>query len=244
MLKLLLPLLAALATSLPALAQEPQPALPPEGARIYASWHAPHGQPRATHSVQKSCRDSAVVDTLHLTFDPGRACSTFVAVTAWVWVRAVAGDSLCQPWALPRGTGLPRGIRFEFGGSPGAPFPWESPGLGHYAYLRQGRMASQLKILYAVPPGAAARVEAGRQYGMARLLVSYPGPEAFGCEQPICIEWIEAALAYSVEDEPTVSEGVRYAGLNSVATRHGCSSPTQTAPSENKKKGKTADTRR
>ncbi len=206
---------------------------PADEARIYLSSHAPHGLAGADSSLVWACGDTTRVDTLYLSFDPGRACTTFVAMSANLWFHALTGDSLSGLWAPVGAYGPPRGIKVEYG--PGSasdpPSPWQSFGAGLVAYVRPSRTAGMLRLVYAVPPQGGATVEAGRRYSFARVLLRRPAAGTPGCDQPVCVEWLEANMAYSIQDNPKITEGVKYVGLNTASGLYGCvSPPASTAP--------------
>jgi hypothetical protein len=220
----LLVTLLVLGASTVARAGEPQ---------IYLSWRAAHDLPGAARSLVRTCGDTARVDTLHLSFDPGRACSTFVGMTATVWFRALDGDTLGPLWHSPARGMLPRGMTFEFARdkSSGHPFPWESPGFGSAGYVKSAPAAGRLRIVYAVLPQAGARVEGGRRYGLGHLLQRRPAAGAPGCRQPVCVEWTEATMAYRIGEEPVVSSGARFVGINAEGGDHACSAAPAPAKS-------------
>jgi hypothetical protein len=202
-------------------------------ARIFLSWGAANDLPGATSRLARTCGDTSRVDTLYLSFEPGRACSTFVGITANLWFSSMDGDSLGAEWQAGEARALPRGMKLEFGRdlASGYPFPWESPGIGDYGYLRPVKTAGQLRIIYAVSSRSVARVEGGKRYGFARLLVRRPAAGAPGCEQRVCVGWTEGTLAYSTQEEVSVTEGVKYVGINAAVGEHSCDAGASPAPS-------------
>lgn len=216
--------------------------------RIYLSWGAANGLPGASGSLTRTCGDTTRVDTLYLSFDPGRACSTFVGMTATVWFRALDGDSLGPLWQSAGGRTLPYGMTVEFSrvAASGYPFPWSAFGIGHPAYGKPGSNASRLRLIWAVMPENGSIVEAGKLYGLARVLMRRPAAGSPGCEQPVCVEWTEATMAYRPGDEPSVSTGVRFVGINAAGGEHSCSvAPSPVAPGAAKSgKSRKSSTRR
>jgi len=217
--EMLSPLLAVLALLLatPGAAQAEEP-------RVFLSWGAPHGRPGATGSLLQTCGDTTLVDTLHLTFDPGRSCSTFVGMTATLWFTALDGDSLGPLWQTRGGTSLPPGMTLEFASDStnGDPFPWTGQAIGTGGYVKMVPKSTRLRLIYAVPPAGGARVEGGRHYALARLLVRRPAAGAPGCDQPVCVGWVEGTMAYRPGDEPVVSSGARFVGINAEGGEHSC----------------------
>lgn len=195
--------------------------------KLYLSWGAANDLPGATSSITWTCGDTTHVDTLYFSFDPGRACSTFVGMTADISIRSLSGDSLGPLWQSPGGRKLPRWMKFEFGSSPGSgyPFPWEDPGVAGSGYMMSGRTVASLRAIIATSQERWARVEGGRRYGLARLLLRRPPAGSVGCDQPMCIEWEYATMAFDIKDEPKVSDGVLYAGINATAGDRGCGLP-------------------
>ncbi len=216
--------------------------------RIYLSWGAANGLPGAASSLTRTCGDTTHVDTLYLSFDPGRSCSTFVGMTATLWFRALDGDSLGPLWRSPEVTELPDGMSVEFARDTASayPFPWASTGTGFSGYVKPINTAGRLRILWAVIPQAGARVEAGKVYGLARLLLRRPAAGAPGCAQPVCVEWTEGTMAYRPGDEPGVSQGVRFVGINAAGGEYGCSAaprPASPGPGKSRKPKKPSASR-
>jgi hypothetical protein len=213
-------LVALLALAAPAMALADEP-------KIYLSWGAPHGLPGASTSLSWTGGDTTRVDTLFLSFDPGKD-TTLVGGTLTVWFRALSGDSLSLLWQSAGGLNLPSGMKFEFANTPvsGHPFPWESFGIGDFGYTRPGRTVGQVRALFAVAASRAARVQGGKLYGLARLLLRRPPGSAPGSSQSVCVEWANATLAFAPGREPQVNEGITYAGINATGGERGCGVPT------------------
>lgn len=211
--------------------------------RIYLTWGAGYGLPGADSSVTRACGDTSRVDTLYLSFSPGKACSTFMGMTANVWFRALDGDTLGPLWTSPGGTRLPDGMTVEFQQprASGHEFPWKSFGIGHPAYLKTSPSAGKIRLIWAVMPENGIRVAPDAHYALARILLRRPPAGAPGCTQPVCVEWNEASMAYRPGDEPTVASGQRFVGLNAAGGRYGCSlAPGPAAPTPRSGKAKKA----
>jgi hypothetical protein len=215
--------------------------------RIYLSWGAGYGLPGAAASLARACGDTTRTDTLYLSFDPGRACSTYVGMTATVWFRSLDGDSLGPIWRSPGGMSLPLGMKVEFprDSTSAHPFPWAGYGIGFPGYARPGSNAGRLRLVWAVGPLDGARVEPGRLYGLARILLRRPAAGTPGCTQPVCVEWSEGTMAYRTSEEPVVSAGARFVGINAAGGEFSCSTaPPSVAPTTRPGKAKKASTGR
>ena len=195
--------------------------------KIYLSWGAPYGLPGASTSISWTGGDTTRVDTLFLSFDPGKD-TTLVGATTTMWFRALSGDSLGPLWWSTGRLNPPHGMKFEFANTPvaGHPFPWESFGIGDFGYTRPGRTVGQVRFLFAVAATRAAHVQGGKIYGLARVLLRRPPATAPGCDQSVCVEWGEATLAFAPGREPHITEGVTYVGLNATGGERGCGVPT------------------
>src|SRR5262245_46036945 len=84
-------LLLLLAMAAPARAGEP---------RLFATWKAPYGQPRATGQLTYACADTSRRDTLFLTYTTGKDSPFFIGLEAQLYMRAASGDSLQDFWKL------------------------------------------------------------------------------------------------------------------------------------------------
>lgn len=207
--------LLVLLGALPARASEP---------RIYLTSHAAYGHAGADSSLVWTSRDTSRVDTLYLTFEPGRACSTFVAMTAKVWIQALGEDSLSSLWAAGEKQTPPSWIKVEYGRGAGwdPPFPWQEFGTGISGYGRPSPRAGVLVLAYAVSARTGATIAAGQRYSFARVIVRRPPARTPGRDRPVCIGWVEAVLSYSLRESAKAGEGVRYVGLNAAAGSYGC----------------------
>ena len=193
--------------------------------RIYLSWGAGYGLPGSAASLARECGDTTRVDTLYLSFDPGQPCSTFTGMTATVWFRPLDGDSLGPLWQSPGGIALPPGMKVEFArdSTSAHPFPWAGYGIGFPGYARQSSHLARIRLIWAVGPHDGARVQPGRLYGLARILLRRPAAGAPGCDQPVCVEWNEGTMAYHPTLEPVVSAGMRFVGINAAGGEFSCS---------------------
>jgi hypothetical protein len=188
--------------------------------RMFLTWHAPYGLPGASDSLTRLPGDTTAVDTLYLSFDPGRSSSTYIGMTASVDFRGTnpraLGDSLSPAWNPAAGSTPPRLMKVEFPLDPPAacPFPWQGSGFSIIGYKRSPH-TGQLRLVYAMPQDAAAVVDSGRVYTFARLVLRRPAVAAWG-RQALCIEWARGSFAYSAGDEPTFDHGGhRFVSVNS-----------------------------
>lgn len=189
------------------------PAVKPQ-ARLFLTWNAPWGKPRATTAISAPCGDSTITDTLYLSFDPGRDAPEFVGGSATVYFDAPQGSELPGRWK--RGTAAAPPVRVIFTSDPDSTFrtPWSSQGAGGPFYdLLAGR--GRLRLIYAITPASAPGVRAGKTYVLARVLVPRSPAGADGCASPLCIEWAGSSLAYSRNEEVATNQGERHVTMNS-----------------------------
>ena len=67
-----------------------------------------------------------------------------------------------------------------------------------------------------------------------------------GMDQPVCVSWTDATMAYRPGDEPPVSAGVRFVGVNARGGELGCETgpaPRPPAPAKSGKAKKTSASR-
>jgi len=65
--------------------------------------------------------------------------------------------------------------------------------------------------VFAVAYEAAGPVAADSVYSLCRVIFKHrPARRLAGCDQPVCIEWARATLAFGAKDEPEVSRGERF----------------------------------
>jgi len=66
-------------------------------------------------------------------------------------------------------------------------------------------------MVFAVPYEGAGPVVADSVYALCRVIFKHrPSRRLAGCEQPVCVEWGKATLAFGPKDEPEVSRGERF----------------------------------
>jgi len=183
--------------------------------RLLLSWNAPYGSPRALENIAAAC-DSAGLDTLYLSFDPGRDSPTFLGMSGTLYFHAAGGDSLGSFWKIDdmNQPSSPLHVGFDSDSARAFQTPYETQGAGQGRYdytIGSGR----LRMIYAVPENGASPVKSGRVYGLARVTIRHPHSGAGGCAQPICVEWHDASLAFTTSGVVDANRGQRWVSLNS-----------------------------
>lgn len=187
-----------------------------EHARLFLSWRAPWGQPRATTALVPTLRDTNGVDTLYLCMRPGRSSPTFNGFMATLDFRCAPGDTLGAFWAFERTGSNAGALGVQFGPEPEfpCPQPWVTAGVGRPAWTRTPT-GGQLRLVFAVPYTQAGSVDSAGVYALARVLIRHQRSRLSGSAQPMCIEWTESSLAFALKDEPVVRQGERFVSWNS-----------------------------
>ena len=181
--------------------------------QLFLSWNAPWGRPRARTSLTPRCDDTTAVDTLYLSFLPGRASQGFNGFSARLAFRSASSDSLGPWWHMESRGGENGGnLLVEFGPSadiPG-PQPWTVTGQA-VSQLKRTPRDVNLTLLFAVNHSMAQPIVADSIYTLCRVLVRYRrATRLAGCGQPVCIEWQLATLGFALKDEPEVRRGERF----------------------------------
>ena len=184
-----------------------------DNAQLFLSWSAPWGSKRAQQARRPACADSTSEDTLYLSFLPGRVGKTFTGFTAQLFFHATGSDTLGAWWHMEGKGGENAGaLRAEWAAVPG--FGWKQPfpvtGQG-FVLLDRTPTAARLRMVFAVPYEGAGPVVADSIYTLCRVIFRHrPSRPLAGCEQPVCVEWGKATLAFGPKDEPEVSRGERF----------------------------------
>ena len=184
-----------------------------DNAQLFLSWNAPWGSKRAQQARRPACSDSTSEDTLYLSFLPGRVGKTFTGFTAQLFVHATGSDTLGAWWHMEGKGGENAGaLRAEWAANPG--FGWRQPfpvtGQG-FVLLDRTSTVARLRMVFAVPYEGAGPVVADSVYALCRVIFKHrPSRRLAGCEQPVCVEWGKATLAFGPKDEPEVSRGERF----------------------------------
>lgn|GEM_PF-5458759 len=203
------------AAGTPGAAAAPGPATPGREPRLFLTWRAPEGDPRAVRAVEAPCRAArGHRDTLWLAFDPGRDSTRLLGLTATLAIRPAAGDTLSPHWDFGEGAALKRlRVDFDPDSLPGRARTWPSAGVGGGHYRRTPSLGT-LFVVYAVPESAAAVVRGGRTYVFARIILPHPLQETESCGQAVCVAWESGTIAYGYGDEPRVQHGERFVTWN------------------------------
>lgn len=199
-------------------AASPTPAATVGEPQLYLSWGAPYGTPGASDAAAAACHDTARVDTLYLTFDPGKDAPAVGGMSGTLYFWPQAPDTLGPFWHLSRegengGNGL-----VEFYPPPdGTPSPFAVPGMGAPKY-RYNAQAGRLDLIYAVPRHQATPVKGGTRYFFAKMIIRHKRSALAGCGQALCVEWAEAKIALGLGGAARVTTGKRFVSWNARGT--------------------------
>jgi len=206
-----LALLLALATPMPAGAE----------GRLFASWHAAYGDPRASDTLTAAC-DNKGADTLYLSFDPGQDIKTFYAITATVTFHAEEGDTLGELWRFGGGSGNLYNVRVQAGPDPSFRTlqPWIKEAIGGVNYHRTASHG-YLRMVYANSSNEPDSLKNGKRYCFARVMIPHPPASIAKCSQPICVELESANLTVQLigGKELELRRGERFVSWNSPGGR-------------------------
>lgn len=183
--------------------------------RIFLSWNAPYGSPRAVQDLRAAC-DSTRRDTLYVCFDPGRDSTELVAIDAELRLWPADGDTLDRHWWFESRSN-PAHLKADFNVAdvPGATAPWSESGAGGIRTTSSADSA-RIRLVWAVRSRDFAVVRGGHRYSYARIVVPRPPPGP-ACARPVCIELTYARLTYEVGRRDLVRRGVRWATWNREA---------------------------
>lgn len=181
--------------------------------RVYLSWNAPWGSPRARSFIVPDCADTTHDDTLYVCFDPGRD-TTLVGVTAQLWFRPGDKDTLGHAWHFDDHS-VPR-LRAHFGDQPacGALTPWGGLGAGGARY-HSLTDAGALRMIWAVAANQVAHVDSGRVYLFARVMVPRPRDPS-ECRRSLCIEWSSSLISFGGRGAVQAASVARSVAWNSA----------------------------
>ena len=188
-----------------------------DAARIYLTWNAPYGLPRAASNLTLAAGDTTREDTLYLTCEPATNSPMLRALTANLEVHPAAGDTIGPYWRFGRAGKDIHNVRLRItrDSTVTLTVPWvEGKGVGAVGYdysSVQGRMAA----LVAVPTARADSIRSGKRYVLARLLFRRPLAGIAGTGRPMCIEWTRAKLALTEGLDLQIERGERFASWNS-----------------------------
>lgn len=192
-----------------------------ENAQLYLSWGAPWGMKGARQTLTPACGDTTAVDTLYLSFFPGRPSDMFMGFSGELYFRTATHDTLGAWWHMESKTGEnPGNVQVEFGPADDMPGvqPWTAAGQG-LARITRTSDAMHLLLLYAVSVEAAGAIDSNRVYTLARVLVRHRrAAQLAGCGQPVCVEWVSGKFGFAIKDEPEVRRGERFVTYGGGAT--------------------------
>lgn len=192
-----------------------------EDAQLFLSWNAPWGQRRARTALTPRCDDTTAVDTLYLSFLPGRTSQGFNGFTSRLTFHSASADTLGPWWHMESRGGENGGnLLVEFGPSPDmpGPQPWNVSGQA-VSQLKRTPRDVDLTLLFAVNHLMARPIVADTIYTLCRVLVRHRrATRLSGCGQPVCIEWSRATMAFAIKDEPEVRRGERFVTYGAEGT--------------------------
>src|SRR5437762_4205871 len=158
-------------------------------AKMYLTWHAPFGQPRASDALTAACGDTTSKDTLYLCFDPGQDIATFESLTATLYFWAASGDTLDRHWFFGEGQAF-HGLQVEYApeGVAGTEPAWAASSAYASSGYSKSKASGKLRMIAAGPAGRGWPLKGGTAYVAARLLVPRAANKGRGCDAPVCIE--------------------------------------------------------
>jgi len=154
--------------------------------RLYLSWHAPYGSPRASDTLSVPCGTEGGPDTLYLTFETGANSGQFIGIDSKLYFRAAVGDTLGPHWQAGDQNIQ---VQFSTDSVPGCTRPWRGAVWAAYSYYDRTMGSGRLQISNIRPPQRAVAVSDSVPYLYGRLLLARPPAGLPRCDQPICIEW-------------------------------------------------------
>ncbi len=190
-----------------------------DAAQLFLSWNAPWGSRRAQRARTPACGDSTVEDTLFLSFLSGRDAEHFTGFTGQLVFRATGADTLGPWWHMEGKGGANAGsLRAEWAAA--SDFGWRQPfpvmGQG-FVILDRTPTVARLRMVFAVPYESSGPVAADSIYTLGRVILRHrPERTLAGCKQPICVEWVEATLAFGPKDEPQLRRGERFVAFGGL----------------------------
>lgn len=184
--------------------------------RLYLSWNAPYGMPRAADRVVVDCLDTTRVDTLYLSFETGRDASRFYGMYARLYFHPAQGDTLGTYWHWERGWWNQGNLRVEF--DPDGTFPcaqpWTRGGFGAPSYEFKPEFGT-LDLVYAVKEQDAAPISGTTRYCFGRVMLRQRKCALPGSMRPVCLEWSSARYSFGAGDVAVTRGGERFVSVNS-----------------------------
>jgi hypothetical protein len=178
--------------------------------QLYLSWRQPYGMPGASDTLTIVPGDTTRIDTLFLSFDPGRDAPRFFAMSAQLDFHPQPGDTLGPYWQFQRGM-----LRMEFDpdGTYPCPQPWIAHGFGvPTLQFDPGRL--RLDMIFAVRVEDTAPVAAGTRYCFGRVMLVQKHCRLPGASQPVCIEFAVGRMSFGGPDVITSEGPQRWVTVN------------------------------
>jgi hypothetical protein len=184
--------------------------------RLYLSWHAPYGAPRASDTLWVRPSDGGK-DTLYLTFVSGQSWPKFYGLLGTLLFHTAVGDSLEQQWLDERNLqtdfmtdSIPYGRRM-----------WRGTGSTRFSFYDFFRASGRLKFSSVRHPASPVAIQDSVPYLFARVMVAHPSADIRRWNQPICVEWTDAEFLPDSTGVVTVHsgpEGRPFVSMNSATS--------------------------
>ena len=184
--------------------------------QLYLTWHEPYGEPGASSALHVSCDDTTGVDTLYLSFDPGRFCRGVVSVSGVLLFHPCPGDSLADFWSFKRGSANEGGLLVDFANILFPCYrPWEGVPSRSAAYYDKRSGRGRLDLFCWIPAERSSSVFGGSVYCFARMRIDRRRAHLRGCARPVALEWAAAYINCKDGKEIQIRRGAhRFATWN------------------------------
>ncbi len=185
--------------------------------KIYLAWRAPWGSPRARANLDFTCRDTAAVDTLYLSFEFGKDWPVFCGFFGRIYFHPEANDSLGSHWHFGRDGPNPGAMQIQFEEQDEFPcaLPWKRQGIGVVQYVFKPWLG-ELDMAYAVRPDDGISVSGRTRYCLARVLIRHRRCGMPGARQPVSVEGAEVDVSDGLNPDIVVKKGgERFVSINS-----------------------------
>jgi hypothetical protein len=182
--------------------------------RLYLSWHAPYGAPRASDTLWIRSGDGGK-DTLYLTFESAEDWRQFYGLVATIFFRTAVGDSLADPWLEEKN--LETNLMTD--SIPGVRRLWRGTQSTRYSFYDFSRGSGRLRLSNVRSPVSAVPIAKDVPYLFARVMVAHPASGVPFWNQPICVQWSDAEFLPDSSGGITVHagrEGRPFVSMNSA----------------------------
>lgn len=152
--------------------------------KLYLSWHAPYGQPRASDTLWVRGGDGGK-DTLYLTFESGEDWPKYYGFTGTVLFRTGVGDSLSDQWLDEKNIE----VNYMTDSLPGARRMWRGTASTRFSFYDFMRSSGRLILSSVRHPASPVPIKDGVPYLVARVMLAHPTTNTLRWDQPICVEW-------------------------------------------------------